>query len=80
GGSVAGVAEAMLASREYGALHPTRPGDAAFVAGLYEEALGRAPDATGAAHWADALAHGAARGAVAAAIAESPEAALHLVG
>jgi hypothetical protein len=52
----------------YGALD-----DAAFVARLYQNVLGRAPDASGHAHWLSMLAQGRTRGWVLVSFSESRE-------
>jgi hypothetical protein len=53
------------------------PSDTAFVTNLYQNGLGRAPDAAGLAYWTGALASGAARADILLQIAQSPEAILH---
>jgi uncharacterized protein (TIGR01370 family) len=73
------IADAMLSSSEHAARYGALS-DAGFIASLYQGALGRAPDASGAAFFADQLAHGVSRATVAIEIAESPEAQVHLVG
>ncbi|WP_336487772.1 DUF4214 domain-containing protein [Methylobacterium nigriterrae] len=79
GTSLANLAGQFFASSEAQAKF-AGVGDAAFVAGLYANALGRTVDAGGLQHWLDALQHGTARADVALAVAESPEAQVHLVG
>lgn len=69
------VAAGMLASSEY-TVGQGGLADPAFLASVYQGALGRAPDAGGLQHWEQALASGS-RASVAAAIAESPEAMQH---
>ncbi|WP_375409334.1 DUF4214 domain-containing protein, partial [uncultured Methylobacterium sp.] len=54
--------------------------DGRFVAGLYENALGRAVDPAGQKYWVDALQHGTSRADVAVLVSESHEAQVHLVG
>jgi hypothetical protein len=71
GGTVEGVATVIVASPEY---YLVRGGTTAgFLVALYHDALGRAPDATGQAAFAQALAQGATRGQVAAAVFASLE-------
>nr|WP_255476071.1 DUF4214 domain-containing protein [Antarcticirhabdus aurantiaca] len=86
GGGLAGeaarllqVAASILASPEYASKHAGESA-AAFVADLYADALGRAPDAGGQAFYLDALSQGASRAEIALAFAQSPEARVHLVG
>ncbi|WP_191970017.1 DUF4214 domain-containing protein [Methylobacterium planeticum] len=78
GPSFSPIAQAILASPEYAALHPTALTNAQFVESLYEGALGRGVDAVGAQFWGNALASGATRADVAVAISDSPEANQHL--
>ena len=79
GVSLAQVADILLGSPEYAALHAGQS-DADFVASLYRNALGRAGEETGTHAWLDALSHGVSRGEVATAFAESAEAIAHLAG
>jgi hypothetical protein len=65
------VIEGLLLSPEYQAFHGT---DLAFVQGLYADALGRTPDATGLASWLQALQSGTSRAAIAQAFVTSTEA------
>jgi hypothetical protein len=62
GASELEVMDGILTSTEYTASHSS---DTAFVNGLYEDVLSRAPDAAGQAAWLQALAGGASRGGVA---------------
>ncbi|WP_336488123.1 DUF4214 domain-containing protein [Methylobacterium nigriterrae] len=78
GAGLSDVAQAMITSPEYMSAHADLS-DAAFVESLYSGALGRNVDAAGATFFADELAHGTSRAAVALAIAESPEAQCHLL-
>lgn len=80
GASLEQVARALMGSAEYAVLHPSAPTDAAFVAGLYEDALGRSAGVGETQPWLDALGHGASRAAVAVAISEGVEAHAHLAG
>ncbi|WP_210253442.1 Ig-like domain-containing protein [Antarcticirhabdus aurantiaca] len=73
------VATSILASPEYTGKHGGTS-DAAFIAELYQDALGRAPDTGGQAFYLDALSRGASRTDVALAVTQSPEAQVHLVG
>ncbi|TXN02312.1 DUF4214 domain-containing protein [Methylobacterium sp. WL103] len=73
------VANAMLNSSEYASTHMGLS-DAGFVDSLYVGALGRHADAGGAAFFADQLAHGISKAAVALEISQSFEAQVHLVG
>ncbi|MBX6312721.1 MAG: DUF4214 domain-containing protein [Isosphaeraceae bacterium] len=54
----AGVALKFLTSSEYTATHPDA---ASYVAGLYQDVLGRVPDPAGQAHWTAALMRGTVR-------------------
>lgn len=58
GASETDVVQAFLTSTEYQGRHP---GDAAFVTALYNDLLGRQPDAGGLAAWQQALQQGATR-------------------
>jgi hypothetical protein len=71
GASAADVEAALLASGEYQAGHAS---DAAFVAGLYQDVLGRPASAGEAGAWATALARGLSRGAAIDLVMASPEA------
>ena len=73
------AATTILNSTEYAGRNPSGS-DLAFVNGLYQGALGRAPEAGGAAFYIDQLAHGVSRATVTLEIAQSPEAQIHLVG
>lgn len=77
----AAVAGAILGSPEFIGLHGTLAslGDTAFVTLLYNELLGRPPDAGGLASHVSALQGGASAGSLAAGIADSGEAKAHLV-
>ncbi|MCJ2074778.1 DUF4214 domain-containing protein [Methylobacterium sp. E-016] len=76
---LAQAATTILNSTEYAGRNPSGS-DLAFVNGLYQGALGRSPEAGGAAFYIDQLAHGVTRATVALEIAQSPEAQVHLVG
>ena len=78
GTSFSPIAQGILASPEYAALHPTPLTDAQYVETLYEGALGRSVDPGGAQFWSNALAAGQTRADVAVAISDSPEANQHL--
>ncbi|WP_132254415.1 DUF4214 domain-containing protein [Methylobacterium segetis] len=79
GTSLSAIAQSFLLSPEYAAQNPTIPTDAAYVAALYEGALGRAPEAAGAQYWESALASQAlTRADVAVGISESAEAHTYL--
>ncbi|KAB1074289.1 DUF4214 domain-containing protein [Methylobacterium planeticum] len=80
GTSETAIAQSFLNSPEYASLHPTAQDDAQYVDSLYLNALGRSAEANGEEYWLSALSHGASRAEVAIAIAESPEARLHLAG
>jgi hypothetical protein len=71
GGTPEQVAAAITGSPEYAQLHGNP--DAGFLAGLYQDALGRTPDPTGQAVFGSALAAGASRTDVAAAVFGSVE-------
>lgn len=78
-GALLNVANAMLGSPEYTSTHAGQT-DASFVDSLYVNALGRHADTGGASYFADQLARGTSRAAVALQVAESAEAQVHLVG
>ncbi len=71
GESEADVEASILASPEYQATHAA---DAAFVAGLFQNVLGRAADSTGQAYWMGQLQGGATRQQVIAGFLSSGEA------
>ena len=73
--SLAQIAAAAPVSAQFLAAGPLT--DAQFVTKLYQNADGRAPDASGLAGYTQALASGQTRGQVLLAIAESPEARVH---
>lgn len=79
GATLNNVASTFLSSTEYQS-HYAGTSDQAFVNDLYQNALGRAPDAAGGAGWVGALAGGESRADVAIGIAESSEAQTHLAG
>lgn len=72
------VAAGMLGSSEYAMTHAGRT-EAGFVDGLYVGALGRHAEPSGAAFFADQLAHGVSQAAVALEIGQSAEAQVHLI-
>ncbi len=76
GAGEAGVAQDLLLSPEYQNAHAS---DAAYVSGLYNDVLGRAPDTAGEASWLQQLQNGTSRAAVAQAFLTSPEADTDLV-
>ena len=72
GGTVDAVRAAILGSQEYFGLHGgTNDG---FITALYQDVLGRAPDANGKAHWLQQLANGQARTNVALSVLATSEA------
>ena len=71
-GSLTSVANAIISSPEFENLNLGT--NAAFISALYENALGRAASNAEAQSWINLLTSGTSRGAVAVAIAESPEA------
>lgn len=71
------IARAFLSALEHTARHPGETSDAAFLADLYHDALGRTANAQGLATWAERLASGASRAEVAIGIAQSAEAQQH---
>ena len=73
-----GVAGMVLGSGEYAAKFAGLS-DAAFVAALYDHALGRTPEAAGAQSWQAALSQGGTRAEVAVGITQSGEAQQHLM-
>lgn len=79
GTGIASVARSFLGGAEYAGLHPGGRTDAGFVQDLYQNALGRPPEAGIERDWVDALAHGASRVDVAVAVAEGAEARAHHV-
>jgi len=78
GGSLTEAAHAFLSSPESKAAGSAD--NTAYVKSLYLNALDRPVEAAGLQTWVDYLNAGGTRGAVAAAIADSPEAQIHLVG
>jgi hypothetical protein len=76
GAGEADVAEGILSSAEYLAGHQ---GAAAFIGGLYQDALGRAADAAGSAYWQAALQNGASPASVAEGILLSAESSQQLL-
>jgi len=58
GAALTEIADAFIDTPEYLELYGDAASDEAYVAALFENALGRAPAAEGAAYWADALASG----------------------
>lgn len=70
--SLPGIAEGFLASPEFQARFPSLD-DAAFIGLLYDNVLGRAPDAGGLAFYLDLLASGAPRSTLLLGFSESPE-------
>jgi uncharacterized protein DUF4214 len=78
GTSLSSIAQNFLGSAEYSAQHTTSLSDAQFISGLYEDALGRTPDAGGQQYWTDTLTQGTSRADVAVLISESAEAQAHL--
>ena len=72
-------ANALLTSAEFTAKYGS-PDDTTFVTQIYENALGRAPDATGLGNWLGQLAGGTGRYQVVVDISESPEAVARLAG
>lgn len=73
GRPLADLAAAFLSSPEFAARFGSGGDNQAFVAAIYGNVLGRAPDADGFAFWAGRLDGGAARAEVLAAISESAE-------
>lgn len=71
------VAGGFLQSDEYGERQAAEPTDAEFVARLYRDALGRAPDAVGESYWVGNLGSDQSRGDVLAYFTLSPEAGRH---
>jgi hypothetical protein len=65
------MASALLA--DPASVYGAATDDAAFVQQLYQAVLHRAPDASGQAFWADALAHGVPRAELLRAFSDSPE-------
>jgi hypothetical protein len=79
GTSLTSIAQQFLASPEAQAKF-AGVSDAMFVSNLYDNALGRAADASGLQGWMNALQHGTSHADVAVQISESQEAQVHLVG
>jgi uncharacterized repeat protein (TIGR01451 family) len=76
GMSEAGVIAGLLSSAEYQAAHAS---DAAFLAGLYADVLGRAADPAGSDYWLKVLQGGGSRGQVIAGFLASREALMRVV-
>ena len=79
GASLDAVAAQFVASAEFGATYGPLDDDA-FLHTIYENILGRDPDAAGFVFWHDALAHGLARAQLLAQFSESPENQTHVIG
>lgn len=73
GTTLQAAAEQFIGSPEFAAAYGDSVPPATFVELLYENVLGRAPDAAGRAHWLDALESGTSRAAALTAFADSPE-------
>jgi hypothetical protein len=71
------IAQDFINSSEYQSLHGSET-DQQFVDALYQNGLGRAPDAPGEQHYETLLSHGVPRADVALFITGSPEAQVHL--
>lgn len=81
GTSIDSLADAFLASAEFKAHGGANLSDEAYVTELYENALGRAPDAAGYAGWLSALKSGALdRGDLMVAFTQTEEAQVHTLG
>jgi hypothetical protein len=74
------LAQAFLASPEFSAQHPVALTGTQLVTLMYSHGLGRAPDPQGLAFWQSALTQHGSAAEVAAAISQSMEAQVHLVG
>ncbi len=72
GASLTRVADLMTRSVEFRATYGALD-DAAFVARIYQNVLGRPGDGAGTAHWLDALSRGMSRGGVVARFSQSAE-------
>ncbi len=70
--SASGAAAALTGSAEFAGSHAAQ-NNAGFVATLYQNVLGRAPDAAGLDFWMNAMAAGAGRAAVVLGFSDSPE-------
>ncbi len=73
GVALAAMADAFIASPEFISRFGDTLPDSAFIDRLYENVLGRLPDADGAAHWRDSLDNGAARRDVVLSFTDSAE-------
>ena len=73
GMSLEDVAEAFIDSAEFAQRYGEAPTDEAFVTGLYQNVLDRAPDADGKAYWLAQLDDDMDRDEVLVAFSESPE-------
>ncbi|MFC0254358.1 DUF4214 domain-containing protein [Massilia consociata] len=80
GVSLAQVAEAFVASEEFGDLVPSGAGAQDFVTAMYDNVLHREPDPTGLAFWIDSLGRGLSRAEVLVYFSESPENVAQVVG
>ena len=72
GANAAAVADVFVSGSEFVATYG-QLSDADFIHRIYQNVLGRAPDAAGLAHWSSVLAQGKPRGVVVGGIAESAE-------
>ena len=77
GGTALQIAQDFVAAQEFQALHGMQS-DTAFVASLYQDGLGRAPDQAGSSFYSGVLSSSGSRADVLADIATSSEARMHL--
>jgi subtilisin-like proprotein convertase family protein len=73
GEAVSSIAHSFLSSSEFSATYGASLSDSAFVTALYQNVLGRAPDASGLASWIDTLSHGMTRDTLLVAFSDSVE-------
>jgi len=73
GATLGQIAVGFLGSAEFANRYGTGPSDAALVTGLYQNTLGRAPEAAGQALYTNALAAGLSRADLVVAFSESQE-------
>ena len=67
------VANAFVNSQEFSQHYGMSPSNQAFINDLYQNVLGRAPDAAGSAYWSGQLTHGLTKAAALLAFSESAE-------
>jgi hypothetical protein len=78
GTSLLSIANAFVASSEFSSLYGANPSNSAYVNALYQNVLGRAPDASGDAFWVNALNSGVSKAQVLVDFAQSAEEVAHI--